>query len=46
MAKILNFTIDKFVFIGYNNSGDKLRLIVWKLYASVKSSESYCEWNR
>lgn len=31
-----NFTIDKFRFIGYNNSGDKLRLIVWKLYVSVK----------
>ena len=33
-------------FVVYNVNGDKHRLIVWKPCVSVKSSESYCEWNR
>lgn len=49
-------TVDISKNIGYNNNGDKRRLIVWKLYVSVKrgspyrisgsfkSSSPYCEW--
>lgn len=33
--------IDKIEFVGYNISGDKRRLIVWKLYVSVKRGSPY-----